>query len=188
MNKKKLNIYLNAPITLGFVIICTIVLVLDYITKGITTHLFFSTYHSSFLNPLTYVRLIGHVFGHANITHLISNMTYILLLGPMLEEKYKNKLIYVIIISALATGLINNIFSPNTILLGASGVCFSFILLSSITGTKEGVPVTLIIVAILWIGGEIYSGIAVADNISQISHIIGGLIGAFMGMKFKSND
>ena len=107
---------------------------------------------------------------------------------PILEEKYKNKLIYVIVISALATGLINNIFSPNTILLGASGVCFSFILLSSITGTKEGVPVTLIIVAILWIGGEIYSGIAVADNISQISHIIGGLIGAFMGMKFKSND
>ena len=82
------------------------------ITNGDSTVLLFSTYSSSLLDPLTYVRLIGHIFGHADFDHLISNMIYILLLGPMLEEKYHDRLIIVIIVTALVTGICNNIFQP----------------------------------------------------------------------------
>ena len=185
MNKKKFRIYLNAPITLGFVAICIIATGLDYLTKNASTILVFSTYGSSWLSPMTYVRLICHVFGHGGLDHLVNNMLYILLLGPMLEEKYHDRLVTVILTVALVTGIIHNIIQPDVMLLGASGVVFAFILLASITGKDSGIPVTLILVAVLWLGKEIYAGFTSADNVSQITHIIGGLSGAILGMLFK---
>ncbi len=184
---RKLRIYFNAPITLTFVFICFLALFLQGITNGMSTDLVFSTYSSSFLNPLTYVRLIGHIFGHADYNHLVSNMMYILLLGPMLEEKYHDRLIVVILITAIVTGLCNNIFNPHVQLLGASGVVFAFILLASITGKDKGIPITLIIVAIMWVGGEVTSMLTVTDSISHITHIIGGLVGGLVGLFFKNN-
>ncbi len=182
---KRFRIYFNAPITLTFVAICILALLLQELTNGESTYYIFSTYGSSLLNPLTYVRLIGHVFGHADITHLVSNSMYILLLGPMLEEKYHDRLYIIIIITSVVTGICHNIIAPNVQLLGASGIVFSFILLSSITGKEKGVPITLILVAILWLGGEIYTGLTQQDSISQLAHIIGGIVGAVIGMNFK---
>ena len=182
---KKRKIYLNAPITLGFSLICIIALLLNMVSSGKTNVLFFSTYGSSLLSPMTYIRLLGHIFGHANVDHLVSNLLYILLLGPMLEEKYGKRLIIVILSTAAVTGIVNNLLSPNTMLLGASGVVFAFIILASITGNEEGIPVTLIIVALLWIGSEIYTGITTADSVSQLTHIVGGLTGGIIGLAFK---
>ena len=182
---KKRKIYLNAPITLGFSLICIIALLLNMVSSGKTNVLFFSTYGSSLLSPMTYIRLLGHIFGHANVDHLVSNLLYILLLGPMLEEKYGKRLIIVILSTAAVTGIVHNLLSPNTMLQGASGVVFAFIILASITGNEEGIPVTLIIVALLWIGSEIYTGITTADSVSQLTHIVGGLTGGIIGLAFK---
>ena len=64
-------------------------------------------------------------------------MSYLLLLGPMLEEKYgSKKIIEVIVITALITGVINYVFFWNVALCGASGVVFAFILLTSFTSFK----------------------------------------------------
>lgn len=183
--RKNFRIYLNAPITMGFVSICIIALGLDYLTNGKSTMLVFSTYGSSWFNPMTYVRLICHVFGHGGVSHLISNMLYILLLGPILEEKYYDKLVIVILVTAVITGIVHNLVQPHVLLLGASGVVFAFILLASVTGKEKGIPITLILVAILWLGQEFYTGFTASDNISQITHIIGGVSGAVMGMFFK---
>ena len=141
------------------------------------------TYHSSLLNPLTYIRFITHVFGHAGWEHFIGNATYLLLLGPVLEEKYKSRtLIEIIIITALVTGIINYIFFPNIALCGASGIVFAFIILASFTGFKDGeIPLTFILVATIYIGQQIYDGITVNDNVSQMAHIIGGLVGSITG-------
>ena len=185
MAKKSFKIYFNAPITLIFTLICLLAIVLDFITSSDSTYLLFSTYSSSYLDVLTYVRLICHVFGHNDINHFVSNALYILLLGPMLEEKYHKKLWVVIFTTAIVTGLIHNIISPDTILLGASGVVFAFILLASITGKENGIPITLILVAILYLGQEIYTGFSSPDNISQLTHIIGGLSGALLGLIYK---
>ena len=185
MKRTKFFIYLNAPITLTFVLICIGALLLDYLTAGKSTVLVFSTYGSSWLSPMTYVRLLCHVFGHGGVQHLTSNMLYILLLGPILEEKYHDKLITVILITALVTGIVHNLLQPHVMLLGASGVVFAFILLASITGKERGIPLTLILVAVMWLGQEIYEGIISSDNVSQITHIIGGLSGALLGLRFK---
>lgn len=191
-NKRKIRVSFNSPAVLGFTIICLAALILNWITKGWTNHMLFSVYHSSLTNPLTYVRFIGHIFGHAGWEHFIGNIMLILVIGPLLEEKYgTSNLIFVILATALVTGLVNYIFFPNVQLLGASGVVFAFILLSPFTGVKEGtIPVTLILVALIYIGEQIYSGMFVQDNVSHLTHILGGGVGAGLGFvmhKYKMN-
>lgn len=185
--KKRIRITFNSPVILSFVGVCLLALILDKITGGISTLKLFSVYRSSFLNPLTYVRLIGHIFGHAGWSHFINNIMMILILGPMLEEKYGSKdILLVILITAVVTGAFHMIFSPFTRLLGASGVVFAFILLSSLTSFDDGgIPVTFILVAVIYIGEQIYQLIAITSNVSNITHIIGGEVGATFG--FVSN-
>ena len=85
-------------------------------------------------------------------------------------------------ITAVVTGLVNYIFFWNVGLCGASGVVFAFIILASFTGFKEGeIPLTFILVAIIFIGQQVYEGIAVQDNISNMAHIVGGIVGAIVG-------
>lgn len=181
--KKKLKISYNSPVVLTFVLICLIVLVIDGVTLGKSTNLLFMTYHSSLANPLTYLRFFTHVLGHSGWQHFISNAAYLLLLGPMLEEKHGSQtLIEIIAITALVTGLVNYIFFPSVDLCGASGVVFAFIILASFTGFKDGeIPLTFILVAIIYIGQQVIEGITVADNISNMAHIVGGAVGAVLG-------
>ncbi|KIR02995.1 hypothetical protein P261_01810 [Lachnospiraceae bacterium TWA4] len=141
------------------------------------------TYHSPLTDPMTYVRFFTHVFGHADWNHFFGNATYILILGPLLEEKYGSKIVVeIMVISALATGIANYLFFPNVALCGASGIVFALILLASFTGFKDGeIPLTFILVAVIFIGQQIYEGIAIDNNISNLSHIIGGVIGSIVG-------
>ena len=86
------------------------------------------------------------------------------------------------VITALITGLVNYLFFRNTALCGASGVVFAFILLSSFTGFKDGeIPLTFILVAVIFIGQQVVEGITVRDNISNMAHIAGGVIGGLAG-------
>ena len=181
--KRKLRITFNSPIILGFVLICFCATLLGMLSANKITEMLFMTYHSSLKNPMTYIRFITHIFGHADWNHFIGNASYLLLLGPMLEEKYGGKeIIEVIGITALITGLVNYIFFSNIGLCGASGVVFSFIILASFTGFKDGeIPITFVLVAAIFIGQQIYDGIMVRDNVSNMAHIVGGLVGAFLG-------
>ena len=180
---KKLKITFNAPITLGFVMICFIATLLGVISDGRITQTLFMTYHSSLTNPMTYLRFITHIFGHSGWSHFIGNASYLLLLGPLLEEKYGSKvLLEVMCITAVVTGVVNYIFFWNVGLCGASGVVFAFIILASFTGFKEGeIPLTFILVAVIFIGQQVYEGIAVQDNISNMAHIVGGIVGSVTG-------
>ena len=185
--KKKLKITLNAPFTLGFALLCGLATLLCAVS-GECTVLLFSTHASPMTDPLMYLRLFTHVLGHSGLAHLIGNMTLILLLGPALEEKYGAfKLLLVILATALVTGIIHNLFFPSTMLLGASGVVFAFILIGSITAKEDHkIPVTFILVALLYIGQQVWQGITQQDSISQMSHIIGGITGSVLGFTLKN--
>lgn len=180
---KKLKLTFNAPATLLFVLICFGVTLAGELTNGSVTNNFFTTSHTALTNPITWLRMFTHIFGHSGWDHFIGNAMYLLLLGPMLEEKHGSKvLIEVILITAFITGLANYILFPNVILCGASGVVFAFILLSSFTGFRDGeIPLTFILVAVIYIGQQVYEGIVLTDNISNSTHIIGGLVGSFLG-------
>lgn len=180
---KKPKITFNAPAVLGFAIAGFVVMILNLLTGGASNRLLFTTCRSSPLSPLTWIRLFTHVLGHSGWDHYIGNMAYLLLLGPALEEKYGSKRILgVMAAAALSTGLVHALLFPNVSLCGASGVVFAFILLTSFTGFREGeLPVTVILVALIYIGQQVYDGLFVRDNVSNLSHIVGGLVGAGAG-------
>ena len=181
--RRRWRLSFNAPAVLGFAGICLAAMVLNVVTNGASNRAVFSVYRAPLSDPLTWVRMVCHVFGHADRNHLLNNMMYILLLGPMLEEKYGSKrLILVMLAAALLTGAINYIFFPRTMLLGASGIVFAMILLSSITCTQDGaIPVTFILVALLYVGQEVWQAVTVRDNVSNMAHIAGGAVGAGLG-------
>lgn len=188
--KTRWKISFNAPVILSFAAICLVAMGLNYITNGASNRAMFVTYHSSLLSPATYVRFITHIFGHSGWEHFIGNMAYILLLGPMLEEKYGSaRIVQIIVITAVVTGIINYVFFWNVALCGASGVCFAFILLSSFTRFKEGeIPLTFILVAIIYLGQQVYDGIVLQDNISNMAHIFGGIVGGVVGFTLNKKS
>ena len=177
----------NAPVILSFALLSLLALLLGNWTNGAATHQYFSVYRSSLSDPLTYVRFIGHVLGHADYEHYMGNMLLLLLVGPGLEEKYgSGTMVWMILVTALVTGLVHFVFFPGSALLGASGVVFMMIVLSSFTAMRRGeIPVTLILVVIFYLGGEIMDGLFKKDNISQITHIVGGLCGLIFGFTVR---
>lgn len=179
----------NSPVILSYTLIAFAALLLNVFTKGVSNHLVFSVYKSSLTDPLFYVRIFGHVLGHADFTHFFNNFLMILMVGPMLEEKYGSlNLLSVILVTGLITGILHVLFSGGA-LMGASGVVFAFMILSSFVNIKEGkIPVTLILAIIFFIGKEALAGITTSDNISRITHILGGACGGVFGFLFNKKQ
>ncbi len=172
----------NAPVILTYTLLALGALVLGIYTNGYTTAMFFSSHGGNLADPLFYLRLFGHVLGHASLDHYINNFLMILLIGPILEEKYGSAVMFVMIVmTALATSILNLVLF-GTGLLGASGVLFMLIVLASFANTQTGsIPITFILVAVLFIGREVVGSMILDDNISQGAHIVGGLCGAGFG-------
>ena len=175
----------NAPVSLSFALLSLLVLGLGWVTDGLTTRQLFCVYGSAWSDPLTYVRLFGHVLGHADLSHYMSNMLLLLLVGPGLEEKYGSRnLLAAIAVTAFATGLVQFLLFPHSALLGASGVVFMMIVLSSFTEMKKGgIPLTMLLVVALYLGSEIADGLTRTDNVSHLTHIVGGVGGIFLGSR-----
>ena len=70
---------------------------------------------------------------------------------------------------------------PQHRLLGASGIVFMLIMLSSLAGFSGGIPVTMLLVAALYFGQQVYDIIFVHDNVANFMHIVGGLCGTAFG-------
>jgi rhomboid protease GluP len=183
----------NAPTTLTFTLLCTIVLILNlYLLPGLTQTFFAVPGHGGSIggnqvrgfntkDGLDYMRLFTHIIGHAGWDHLISNFMIILLIGPILEQSYGSlSILLMMIITALATGVFNALLFPGY-LMGASGVAFMMILLVSFANSKRGeVPITFILIVALYLGNEVLASFK-PDNISHFAHIVGGACGSLFG-------
>jgi membrane associated rhomboid family serine protease len=199
-----MKITYNAPVVLTYTLICTIITTVDFASgagenqPGWLSSIFFTVYPFGTIdnyqfaamtlsNPLTYMRLFSHAMGHAGWGHLVGNFSFILLIGPILEEKYGSRaLLLMIFITALFTGVLNATLFPNA-LLGASGIVFMMILLISFTNAKKGsIPLTFILITLLYLGKEITNAIGASDQISQFAHIMGGIFGGLFGF-FANN-
>lgn len=178
-----LKIKWNAPVVLTFALLCTMVFIADKFMMGVLMPLFTVYPSMNWSNPLAVLGLVTHSMGHASLEHLLGNLTFILLLGPIIEEKYGSaKLIYMMLITALVTGLIN-VFFFDTGLMGASGIVFMLILLVSFTNVSSGeIPITFILVAILFIGKEVLQSVEV-NQVAESAHIIGGICGSIFGFR-----
>ncbi len=190
MKKKiKFRIVYNAPVTLTFSIICTVFFLIDhFLLKGNFTLSFLSApacpkveggFNPS--NVAHYVRLFVHVLGHTDWNHLLGNLSFVLLLGPLLEERYGSKmLLLMILVTSLVTGVINACLIPSQ-LCGASGIVFMMIVLASITKIEKNViPLSFIFVVALFFGREFLNSPKI-HGVSTIAHVAGGLCGSMFG-------
>ncbi len=178
-----MRIRYNAPVTLTLALACCAVMGAGFLTDGATTRAFFTAYPGlKSSSPLHYIQFFTYILGHGSLPHLTANLSLLLLIGPINEEKYGSwVLCEMILVTALLTALLNAAFF-STGLLGASGIIFMLILLSSCANIRAGeIPLTLILVALLYLGNEIYNSLS-HDNISQFAHLTGGVVGAFYGL------
>jgi len=187
MRRRGFTIDFNAPVILWLTIIALAVVVVDFLAGGLMISLFASR-RTSWVDPMQYIRLFTHIFVHGDLAHYVGNFMMILAIGPMVEEKYGSRnLVWFIAITTFITGLANILLFPAIATVGASGIVFMLILLASFTNIRQGrLPITVPLVAVLYLGNEILTGIFTVDNISQLSHIIGGLCGAVAGGLFHS--
>lgn len=187
MVKKKIKITYNAPVLLTLVLLSLVDTVMGVITHNWTTYWLFSIKRESITNPLLYIRVFTHILGHSNFEHFIGNATTLILVGPMLEEKYGfRSMIKVIISTAVLTGILHCILWSDISLCGASGIVFACIVMASFTTFNDGeIPLSFILVAIMFVGKEIYVGISVVDSISNVTHILGGIVGGWFGYRLN---
>ena len=183
LKSRKIVIRFNAPVVMTFALLALIATFLGLWTDGDATYRYFSVYRSSLTDALTYLRFFTHVLGHEGYSHYMGNMLLLLLVGPSVEERFgHSNTAWFIVATALVTGLVQFIFFPTAMLMGASGVVFMMIVLSSFTAAKRGeIPFTLILVVIFYLGGELVDGLFSPDNVSQLTHIIGGIMGLIFG-------
>ena len=183
-----MKIKYNAPTVLTFAFLSAAVLILSQTVARSLTQQWFLVPGKGGFSPASvrsWITLVTHVLGHANWPHLVSNFSFILLIGPILEEIYgSSSLFFMIFITALVTGVLNVLFFTSG-LLGASGVVFMMILLASFTNFNKGeIPLTFILVLVLYLGRELFNSFgsgSAGNNISEFAHIVGGFIGSLFG-------
>lgn len=184
-----MKITFNSPLILSFSFISIIVYILTaYI--GLFQDWFVLQPDMGNDGFLSYFRLISYAFGHINLSHLVGNLSIILLVGPLVEERYGElKLAVMIGATVISTAVLHMMFFE-TGLLGASGVAFMLIILTSMADIKnKEIPLTFILVVLIYFGGEIIGSFS-SDNVSHFAHIIGGAFGALFGfiLKVKSKQ
>jgi len=182
----KLKIKYNAPVTLNFALLSVLVLASDQLlgTKIIPVLCTAAPKgYFDFGDVVSYIRLFSHIIGHSGWSHLLGNFSLILLLGPILEEKYGSlRILFMILFTALITGILNTLLF-STGLLGASGIVFMMIILISFANIKNGeIPLTFLLVFLLFFAKELIF-IFKEDQISQFAHIAGGIMGSLFGFR-----
>lgn len=184
-----MRISFNSPVILSFSLCAVAIRALDTTFPQPLAGQYFAV-HPGFYpaDPWEYFRLFSHVLGHTDWQHLLNNLTYILLLGPILEDRYGGlRLLAMIIATALVVGLLNSLLFSAP-LMGASSIVFMLITLLSLVDMKAGsIPLTHILVVGLFIGTELLT-VMESDNISQMAHIAGGVSGAVFGYLMASKN
>lgn len=173
----------NAPVIIICAFLSGMVLLLDTVSGGTLGEFMFMTYRSSWTDPMTYFRLVFSFLGHSSMTHYLNNMTLFLLLGPVLEKKYGERLIVIVILTAsVFSGLVNALFFESAIR-GTGAVDFAFVILLAMTLCKKReIPVSLILVICVYAASEAYSIAALGEAGSALSHISGGICGFLFGL------
>lgn len=182
-----MRIVYNSPVILTFTLAAAAVLVLDYLAGGWIIPAFFTTGNLE-------TRLIGavsHILGHVSWRHYYGNFIMILLIGPLLEEKYgSGKMTMMILVTAILTAGVNYLFflapalAPfgKNNLLGASGIVYMMFILGSFTNVRSGeIPATFILAFLIYIGAEVINSFT-PDSVSQLGHILGGVSGGVFGL------
>lgn len=89
-------------------------------------------------------------------------------------------------IRCFLSGILQCVPFPSSALLGASGIVFMLIMLSSLAGSRNGgIPITFILVSALYLSQQVYDILFVQDNVANFMHIVGGACGTVFGFAVR---
>ena len=182
------NFQYNAKVTLSLFFITFIVLILNYITHGKSDDYLFSVERDSWLKPRTWIRMFTHILGHEDWSHFSNNYLKILILGPLIEEKYGSiNLLIMILITAFATGILTHI-RGKVREKGASDIVFMLIVLSAFVNmTENKIPITFVLIILFYVLDEIMS-LLKKDGIGHYAHVSGAICGTLFGFLFVNQN
>lgn len=179
-----------APLTFTFAIISFLALVANILMNG-RLHAMFSAYFTAFSDPFMYARLFSKAFMHADLIHYLRNFSAILILGPIVERRFGSfRLLLMMAATSFITGLVHVFFSPDVMLMGASGIAYMLIILACFVNVRERrVPIAALVVGLFYLATEFWNALTLNDNIAHISHAIAVLCGLGFGylMAGKTN-
>ncbi len=192
MSKKKntFRFEYDAPVTLTYAILAALIFILSItlLKDKSPLSLLVSPTNAkgvlpfSFKEPLSYLRLFTHVLGFTDRTVLISDLIFILLLGPQMEERYGSVVIGIMFaVSALFSGVLTACFCQNSTM-GAGAPVFMLILLyammfltkNEISGTSIGIILLFIVRSIVQANSNGVVGVIIT--------IAGGLCGSLFAL------
>lgn len=188
MTKKKFkfNFVFDAPVTIVFCLISVILFAFDtFVFKGTLNERILSspttisgTLPFMISKPASYFRLILYAFSASNFILLLSNLLFLLMLGPAMEERYGSVVIGIMTgVSVLFSGVLNACFCE-TSLRGCMPVIFMMIFLNSFMSfSKKKIPVSFILIFILYTAKET-AGKKLSETVGLIICISGGLCGS----------
>lgn len=179
-----MRITVKAPLTIIFTI-TTVVFYFLLQTNGPIPRVFVLHGDLQFDNPLFYPSLVMYTMGHVSINHMVGNLSLFLLLGHIIEKRYgSRKMFFMLTITGALTALVHIALFDHK-LIGASGLVFMMIVLSSLVDIRaKEVPISFILIVLLFIGKEVVESFE-SDAVSQFAHIFGGVMGAFFGFYYK---
>ena len=89
-------------------------------------------------------------------------------------------------IRCFLSGILQCVPFPSSALLGASGIVFMLIMLSSLAGSRNGgIPITLILVGALYLSQQVYDIFFEQDNVANFMHIVGDACGTVFGFAVR---
>ena len=147
--------------------------------------LFFGTEPFVLVNELKFVepwRILTALFAHANLEHLVANLSALVLFGLVLEGRIgPRRVFWLFIISGIAI----NLFSPYDRSLGASGAIFAIlgtlvVLRPLMMVWVYGMPVPMIVAGLIWLGIDLF-GVFYPSSVANLAHIAGLGSGILVG-------
>lgn len=181
-----IRIHYNAPVVLTFSLLAIAVVVLSAtLMPRLNLQYFAAGGGMNWSSVGDWFRLFSHVLGHGGWSQLAAQLPFILLLGPLLETRYgSGRMLLLILVTALATGLINLLLF-RTGLMGADGVVLMLILLSAMADDRAGsLPLSFLLLAVIFLGHEVML-ILRDGSLAQLAQLLGGLIGAGTGLVLR---
>ncbi len=132
-------------------------------------------------------RIVTSIFAHGGIAHLLLNSFALFLFGLILEQRIGSKRV---IILFLVSGVLINLITPYPLSLGASGAIYALIgALALLRPTMMmwgfGVPMPMILVAVLYLIQDIIGAFAPASTVGNLAHISGLIMGVAVGIYWR---
>ncbi|MBR1748526.1 MAG: rhomboid family intramembrane serine protease [Bacilli bacterium] len=173
----------HSIVTIGYFFVCFGVFILNVVFKNKITKLF-QIRRGSFLNPMNYIRLVTSGVCHADFQHFRNNFIFILLLGPILEERFGSLVfLEMILITTVASSLFHLLFYESSAI-GASDVVYMMVVLCGIICSFDGrIPITFVLLFLFFVFEEIVKMFfhKKNDSVGHDGHVIGAICGIVFG-------